>query len=377
VRNEPTTVLSVSSIPDRVLSLIEKSGLSHADFAQQIGLAETQLTDSLYGPRGFSTVEVARIAQACDVSVKWLITGAEPPLAVAGRTTTGQAGEAVAVARQYTSRRADLAGIGYPQPWQPVSVRLSEGSYSHQGERLARKALGAVVGAGRSTWEGDLAELLEEVFGVDVAVDELGEGFDGLATATREAKLILLATTSNPARQRFTLAHELGHLLAEDDQEVHLDRDIFDPTQKKAPSEQRANAFASAFLMPEPLLRDDIARRGSLTQNDHAALASRLMVTPEALAYRLLRLRIIDAGTCDRYKRMSASEAADLVGRGKEFERRSAESTMRRLPGPLLRDTRAAYEAGRSTLRPYASLIGVDVDELSRRLEEQAAGGES
>ncbi|MFD7955003.1 helix-turn-helix domain-containing protein [Streptomyces ardesiacus] len=367
----------MSSIPDRVLLLIEKSGMSRADFAQQIGLDEAQLTDSLEGPRGFSTVEVARIAQACDVSVKWLITGTEPPLAVAGRTTTGQAGKAVAAARRYTSRRSDLVNIGYRQPWRPVSVSLDEGTYSAQGERLARAALSAVADAGRSAHEDDLAELIEEVFGADVAVDELGEGFDGLATATADAKLILLAATSNPARQRFTLAHELGHLLAEDDQEVHLDRDIFDPAQKKAPSEQRANAFASAFLMPESLLREDIGRRGGLTQSDHAALAGRLRVTPEALAYRLLRLRIIDAGTCDRYKRMSAGDAAALVSRGEEFERQSAPSETCRLPGLLLRDTRAAYEAGRSTLRPYASLTGMDVDVLSRRLEEQAAGGES
>ncbi|MEU3337078.1 XRE family transcriptional regulator [Streptomyces sp. NPDC006668] len=367
----------MSSIPERVLSLIEKSGMSHADFAQHIGLTEAQLTDSLDGPRGFSTVEVARIAQACQVSVKWLITGTEPPLAVAGRTTTGQAAAAVAVARQYAARRTDLVGLGYPQPWRPVSVSPGGGSYSDQGERLARKALSAVARTGHATHEGDLAELIEDVFGVDVAVDELGDGFDGLAAATHGAKLILLATTSNPARQRFTVAHELGHLLAEDDQEVHLDRDVFDPAQKKDPSEQRANAFASAFLMPEALLREAIARSGSLTRADHAALACDLMVTPEALAYRLLRLRIIDAGTCDRYKRMSAGEAADISGRGEEFERRSAASRTRRLPGLLLRDTHAAYEAGRATLRPYAGLIGVDVDELSRELEEQVGGGAS
>ncbi|MEU0208366.1 XRE family transcriptional regulator [Streptomyces canus] len=366
----------MSNIPDRVLSLIEKSGMSHADFAEHIGLTEGQLAESLNGPRGFSTVEVARIAQTCQVSVKWLITGSEPPLAVAGRTTTGQAAKAVAVARQYASRRTDLDGLGYPQPWQPVPASTGRGSYADQGETLARMALSMVGQAGRSTTEGDLAELVEEVFGVDVAVDDLGDGFDGLAAATHGAKLILLATSPNPARQRFTLAHELAHLLAEDDQEVHLDRDVFDPAQKKDPSEQRANAFASVLLMPEAPLREAISRSG-LTHADHAALACKLMVTPEALAYRLLRLRIIDAGTCDRYKRMTASDAADIAGHGEEFAQRSAASRTRRLPGLLLRDTQAAYETGQSTLRPYASLIGADVDELRRELEEQVSGGAS
>ncbi|MFE5158159.1 ImmA/IrrE family metallo-endopeptidase [Streptomyces sp. NPDC056697] len=364
----------MSSIPDRVLSLIEKSGKSHSEFAQQVSLTEEQLTESLRGSRGFSTVEIARIAQTCQVSVKWLITGIEPPLTVAGRTTIGEAAEAVAVARQYTSRRMDLVGLGYPQPWRSAAVSTGGGSYAEQGERLARKALNAVAGAGGSVAEGDLAELIEEIFGADVAVAELGDGFDGLAAAAPSAKLILLAATSNSARQRFTLAHELGHLLAEDDQEVHLDRDVFDPAQKRDPSEQRANAFASSFLMPEARLREALAGR-RLSWADHAALACELMVTPSALAYRLLRLRIIDAGMCDRYKRMTADEAADIAGRGEEFEQRAAASRTRRLPGPLLRDTYAAYEAGRTTLRPYATLLGADVDELRRELDSKGVNG--
>lgn len=61
--------------------------------------------------------------------------------------------------------------------------------------------------------------------------------------------------TATAFRQRFTIAHELGHLLAGDDQGVHVDEDIYGPWSKKGSGEIRANGFAAAFLMPEDALR--------------------------------------------------------------------------------------------------------------------------
>ena len=110
--------------------------------------------------------------------------------------------------------------------------------------------------------DADLPALVETAFGADVAVVALDEGFDGLSASSDDAKLIVLGTSAVPARQRFTLAHELGHLLAGDDQGVHLDKDIYDRAQAKDPSEMRANSFASAFLMPEDVLREAAGTSG-------------------------------------------------------------------------------------------------------------------
>jgi Zn-dependent peptidase ImmA (M78 family) len=132
----------------------------------------------------------------------------------------------------------------------------------------------------------------------------------------------------------------------------------------------RANAFAAAFLMPEGVLRHAALSTG-LTMETFAALACDLMVTPSALAYRLLHLRLIDAGTCDRYKTITGPNAANLAGRSEEFARRVAEASTRRPPGLLVRDTYNAYIAGQATLRPYANLLGVDVDDLRRALESE------
>jgi Zn-dependent peptidase ImmA (M78 family) len=159
-------------------------------------------------------------------------------------------------------------------------------------------------------------------------------------------------------------------LLAGDDQEIHLDRDIFDKGQAKDPSEMRANAFAAAFLMPEGILRE---RAGSgLTDKAFAQLSCDLQVTPSALAYRLLQLRLIDAGTCDLYKPLTAAKAASIAGQSEQFARWMTEAGTPRPPALLVRDTYKAYESGAATLRPYANLLGADIDELRQTLESES-----
>ena len=199
---------------------------------------------------------------------------------------------------------------------------------------------------------------MEKAFGADVAVVALDEGFDGLAASSDEAKLIVLGTSQVPARQRFTLAHELGHLLAGDDQGVHLDRDVYDRAQAKDPSEMRANSFASAFLMPEDILRAAVGTAG-LTEDAFAALACDLQVSPSALAIRLQQLRLIDSGTCDRFKKITAAKAAALAGRARNSPGGSRMRTRRVRrgfsSGTPTRPTKAARPRCARTLTSSAS----------------------
>jgi Zn-dependent peptidase ImmA (M78 family)/transcriptional regulator with XRE-family HTH domain len=376
-RKSSVSLGRMQGIPGRVLSLIESSGLSRRAFAHEIGLDDSKLSKSLSGTRRFSSLDLARIADRWNVTVDWLVTGEEQPLAIAARTTSGDARTALEAAKRYSTMRGDLASLGWPQPWRSVPLNAVNGTYAEQGRALAREALALMSRAGRSVDDADLPGVTEEVFGADVAVVALDTGFDGLAASSNDAKLIVLGTSQVPARQRFTLAHELAHLFAGDDQGVHLDRDVYDKAQAKDPSEMRANSFASAFLMPEEVLRAAVGPHG-LTESGFATLACDLKVTPSALAFRLRDLRLIDSGTCDRYRSLSAARAATITGRGEELARRLALASTPRLPGLLVRDAYAAYETGATTLRPYANLLGVDLDELRQALEsEQGAAGVS
>lgn len=362
----------MSSIVDRVRSLIYESELSQHDFALRIGLDDPKMSKSLGGARRFSSLDLARIAELCHVSVDWLITGEEQPLAIAARTTGGSAKAALTAAARLSTMRSDLATLGYPQPWQPPTLAVVGSSAADQGEQLANWAVAQVADTGYPIGAEDLSEVIERVFGADVAVIELDRGFDGLAATAADVKLIVLATSEVPWRQRFTLAHELAHLLVGDDHGVHLDEDVFAKKQQRDITEQRANAFAASFLMPADVLSEAVGSTG-LSEIDFASLAYELMVSPSALAYRLLKLRLIDAGSCDRFRSMSGARAARQAGKTSGWAQHVARTTVRRPPGLLLRDTYAAYEAGAITLRPYAELLGSDVDTLREALESDGA----
>jgi Zn-dependent peptidase ImmA (M78 family) len=357
------------STAERVRDLIAASGLTQRAYAEQIGLDTTKLSKSLTGGRRFTSLELARISQLSDVTVDWLITGAEPELTIAARSSGGSAATAVAEAARLSTLRSDMAFLGFTQSWQPLTIDIS-GPHTDGATRLAEAARRRIDEAGCSTSDPDLPSVIEAAFGVDVAVSSLGSGFDGLSVSNDEVKLILVATSQIPSRQRFTIAHELGHLLAGDDQQLHIDSDIYSAAYRQDRTEQRANAFAAAFLMPEHIVRAAVGG-GGLTKEAFAGLADELGVSPSSLAFRMRDLRLIDSGTCDRFRKLSGAEAARLAGHGERFAGLVSATGSARPPGLLLRDTYRAYEEGETTLRPYANLIGADVDKLRESFESE------
>ncbi len=350
---------------DRVRELVVRSGMSQGDYALSIGLDPTKLSKSLSGARRFSSLDLARIAERSQVTVDWLLTGAETPLATAARASRGSSTElALAEAGRIVELRESAARLGYHQPWAPVPSRSEARRAVSTGVALAGEALARLSAMDLDPVVLDLAIVVEKAFGVDVAITSLGDGFDGLAVATDGVKLILAALTPVAFRLRFTIAHELGHLLAGDDQGVHLDQDVY---ARGDNSERRANAFAAVFLMPEPILRARVVR--GFDQAGFAALAVSLMVSPSALAFRLRELRLIDSGAAAAWQGMSAAQAARLAGAAEAMAAATAYSTEPRRPGLLARDLFAAYLDERTTLRPYANLLGVDTVTLRAELE--------
>jgi len=102
-----------------------------------------------------------------------------------------------------------------------------------------------------------------------------------------------------PVRQRFTIAHEVGHLLLHDHHDqVHVDRGFRVRLRDNVSSqgtdrdEVEANRFAAELLMPLHLLRKDLQNLNlDLADDDELrALARRYGVSTQALAIRLSTL---------------------------------------------------------------------------------------
>jgi Zn-dependent peptidase ImmA (M78 family)/transcriptional regulator with XRE-family HTH domain len=355
---------------DRVRRLIEDSGLTQAEFADQVGLDGPKLSKSLAGIRRFTSLDLARIAEFSSTTVDTLLGVGSPIPALAARASEAVEPTAVdtalAEAARYAEVREDLATLNETAPLPPLSrPQIRRGLLIEQGERLASEALGRLPTL-RDVLNRDLGSVIERHFDTDVAVVKLVAGFDGLAWLTPHTRMILVGASRVPGRQRFTMAHELGHLFAQDSQDLHIDRDMFDQNRQRDPSETRANVFAAAFLMPEDIVRQ--AAKDDLTFESFAALSCELSVSPSSLAYRLLSLGLIDEPTRARFGAMKALQAAAVSGQTADFAEWIEESSRPRPPAKLLIDTLNAYLAGKSTLRPFANLVEIPIEVLEESL---------
>jgi Zn-dependent peptidase ImmA (M78 family) len=88
-----------------------------------------------------------------------------------------------------------------------------------------------------------------------------------------------------PTRQRFTIAHELGHHLLGHTERFHLNLSDGTSPEHNYRLERAANEFAADLLMPRRLLAGAFEANSSTS-----ALASMFEVSDIAMGYRLVNL---------------------------------------------------------------------------------------
>lgn len=118
-------------------------------------------------------------------------------------------------------------------------------------------------------------------------------------------KTVIGVNSSNSLpRQRFTVAHELGHYLlhSQGDDGLYVDRGFEvmfrdDHSSDGINTEEReANLFAAELLMPELFLREDLAAISGLDLVDDVfikQLARKYKVSFQAMLFRLTNLQMI------------------------------------------------------------------------------------
>lgn len=148
------------------------------------------------------------------------------------------------------------------------------------------------------------------ILGFDVqqteAEAELSWEWDGYIK--RSDKKIVLNKNVSEGRQRFTLAHELGHSISDINVSDTSFRGKDEYNEQEKSEEKRANSFAAELLMPNKLLLVQLMKKAlsdiganpekfSLLQKKTAlsVVAKLLKVSPQALEYRLMNLNILRA----------------------------------------------------------------------------------
>ncbi|HUC79397.1 MAG TPA: ImmA/IrrE family metallo-endopeptidase [Flavisolibacter sp.] len=142
---------------------------------------------------------------------------------------------------------------------------------------------------------------IAESRGLSIKPYDLGADVSGVLVIEGGRGTIGINPTESAVRQRFTIAHELGHFeLHNDGDELFVDKGfkvLFrdqNSSKGEIKKEQEANAFAAALLMPEKLIREEVQKHSfDLTDEDSMKkLAKAFNVSVPAMTFRISNLRL-------------------------------------------------------------------------------------
>lgn len=172
-------------------------------------------------------------------------------------------------------------------------------SQSQRGELAAQQTL-RDIGSVRVPIP---VEQIAQQLGLQVDRGRLGEDISGLLVISDGRGTIGVNADHAPTRQRFTIAHEIGHyVMHRQEMRVFIDHQFFTPylaafrdvssSTGNDRLERDANAFAAALLMPADLLAEAIGALDTEVTDDEAieTLAARFHVSKQAMTIRLVNL---------------------------------------------------------------------------------------
>lgn len=286
-----------SEIGTRLKALRLERKLSQDDLARLWGFNDRQTISAIEkGIRRVSADELLRITGRLGVPLSYFLDRFAPASSASFSWRVGQVGpqeleEFQARAERWLiAFRNAAASIGRARPLLRRQLALNRESRFEDamavGDRFATEfALGEVPTT-------RLADVMERELGVLVLYVDAPAGVSGAACRLSDLDAVLINRQENPGRRNFNLAHELFHVLT---------WDAMPPRTQEAPTEiggnrteQLANSFASAVLMPTGAL-EGYELTPNLTSEELAAQlnskADELRVTATALKWRLVALR--------------------------------------------------------------------------------------
>ena len=279
------------SIGERIKVARRAAGLSQRKLAQAAGVSAMAISKYERGLDVPSSAVLLRLAQALGVKTEYFLR----PVTVSVTAPSYRR-------RASLPRKQEYAIIGRVQDWleryleveslfgEPLRFTLP----SDFDRRVATlDDVEKVALALRRQWNlglgpiESLVEVLEEQ-GIKVGLVEGPDDFDALTLQANGDIPVIVVKRGVPGdRQRFNLAHELGHLVLEPVGDV-------DP-------EKAAYRFAGAFLVPAPTARQELGqRRQTLDLYELHLLKHKYGLSMQAWVYRAKDLGILSQAAAER-----------------------------------------------------------------------------
>ncbi len=263
------TITSVI-IGQRLRTAREGRKITQEEAATALNLQRSAISLMESGQRQVSTLELTRMADLYGRPISWFVNPKalnefDDPVVALFRADQGlksdyvrnQADRCLHLIREGASLlrflgREDAAMLPrYDLPEaQSVGLAISQGHQVASEERRRLRlgvapisSLPQLISA-QGIWTTGL-ELPDEISGLFLKSPDFGMA-------------ILVNTKQSPVRRRFSYAHEFGHALMDRDEAAT----VSSIHNSKSRPEQRANAFAAAFLMPRAGVRSFLSKLG-------------------------------------------------------------------------------------------------------------------
>lgn len=146
---------------------------------------------------------------------------------------------------------------------------------------------------------------IAERLGIEIVKKDLGNELSGvLIKKEGESVAIVVNSVNHETRQRFTIAHELGHYALKHPGEMFVDATLRQKaivvkrdgrsSEGTDRHEVEANRFAAELLMPRQMVAEEIGKRLTKLKPTKKSLvselASRFQVSKQAMEIRLVNL---------------------------------------------------------------------------------------
>ena len=271
----------------------ESRKLTQEEAATVLGLQTSAISRMENGQRQVSTLELTHLAELYNLPIEWFVSPASleesyDPIIALFRAEPGlqtedvknEADRCLRLLREGAKLRKLTGGsTEVSLPRYELPVPRSTGHAIAQGQQVAEQER-------RRLQLGQAPVKLPETFShqnIWTAAIKLPDDVSGLFLSSLEFGMAILANRSQaPVRRRFSFAHEHGHALMDRDKPAS----ITNVGNAQMRTEQRANAFAAAFLMPEEGVREFMHSlgKGRIVRRDETAVDA---VTDEGIQGQL------------------------------------------------------------------------------------------
>lgn len=390
----------------------EGCGLTQEEVSADVGITRSAMVHIESGKRSVSSLELDRIAYLLGRDLRGFFAESfqdEDSLAALFRAQPETENPKIvleslrhcmAFAREATALEKmlgldrDLGGLArYSRPFPS-----SRWAAVCQGEELAneeRRRLDLGIGP-----VADLSSLFEEQ-GIRTGLIPLPESVSGLTLLDESIGAFVVVNSSHHRlRQRFSLAHEYGHVVVDRDSNGRISRSADSETLV----EVRANSFAANFLMPSEGIRAFIRGMGkgrlgsafvyneeegvevrnqpgsqAIQLHDVVRLADHFGVSRKAALYRLRNLRLITESEWTSLKELEdqgkGRRLAKLFGVRPREEEPQKNVKQRFLALALEAYWREIISRGK--LRELAAMAGLDDEDFDLLFWETGLGDEA